>query len=91
MERAAALTEGSRVDLEDLPADVRLAHPAPTPAVEGVRPLADVVKEYIIASLAFNDGNQTQTAKQLQIGSATLYRKLKQYGLVQARTRPMKS
>jgi len=28
-----------------------------------------------------NDGNQTQAAKQLSIGSATLYRKLKKYRL----------
>jgi DNA-binding NtrC family response regulator len=29
-----------------------------------------------------DDGNQTYTAKQLRIGSATLYRKLKSYGLI---------
>jgi len=29
-----------------------------------------------------NAGNQTHTAAQLKIGSATLYRKLKSYGLI---------
>jgi len=29
-----------------------------------------------------NGGNQTHTAKQLQIGAATLYRKLKSYGMI---------
>ena len=32
--------------------------------------------------LAVNGGNQTRTAKQLRIGSATLYRKLKRWGLI---------
>jgi DNA-binding NtrC family response regulator len=39
-----------------------------------------VEKEHILAVLAKNDGNQARTAEQLQIGSATLYRKLKSYG-----------
>ena len=36
-------------------------------------------------TLERNDGNQTHTAEQLQIGSATLYRKLKSYGLTTKR------
>jgi DNA-binding protein Fis len=32
--------------------------------------------------LELNSGNQTRTAEQLRIGSATLYRKLKKYGLI---------
>jgi DNA-binding protein Fis len=35
--------------------------------------------------LKLNEGNQTRTAGQLQIGSATLYRKLKSYGLIRGR------
>ena len=38
-----------------------------------------------IAVLGLNGGNQTRTAGQLRIGSATLYRKLKSYGLIRAR------
>ena len=41
--------------------------------------LGEVEKEYILAVLKLNDGNQTRTAKQLGIGSATLYRRLKKY------------
>ena len=44
-----------------------------------MQPLEDVEKEYILTALELNSGNQTQTAKQLHIGSATLYRKLKGY------------
>ena len=47
-----------------------------------MRPLEAIEKEYILAALELNDGNQTHTAKQLRIGSATLYRKLKSYGLI---------
>jgi DNA-binding NtrC family response regulator len=82
MERAVALARGSRVELEDLPEEVRNAPVGPSAAVGGVRPLADIEKDYIVASLELNGGNQTRTAKQLGIGSATLYRKLKRYGLI---------
>jgi DNA-binding NtrC family response regulator len=56
-----------------------------------VQPLSEVEKEYILAVLELNGGNQTRTAKQLQIGSATLHRKLKKYGLVGSPGRPNKS
>ncbi len=86
MERAVALARGSRVELDDLPEEVRRAAPLPAPATAGsVRPLDDVEKEYILAALERNGGNQTRTAKQLEIGTATLYRKLKSYGLIDGR------
>jgi DNA-binding NtrC family response regulator len=75
------------VALEDLPEDVRQANARPIAAVGGaVRPLHEIEKEYILGALDLNGGNQTRTAEQLEIGSATLYRKLKSYGLVVART-----
>ena len=81
MERAVALARGSRVELEDLPEEVRRAFP--TMASTGtVKPLDEVEREHILAALDLNGGNQTRTAEQLQIGSATLYRKLKGYGLI---------
>jgi DNA-binding NtrC family response regulator len=80
MERAVALARGNRVEVEDLPEEVRGAKPrAPASAV---RPLDEIEREYILSSLRLNDGNQTRTAKQLHIGSATLYRKLKRYGML---------
>ncbi len=82
MERAVALARGSRVELEDLPEEVRRAFPRPVAASGAVRPLDEVEKEYILAALELNGGNQTVTAQQLEIGSATLYRKLKSYGLI---------
>ncbi|HEY4183683.1 MAG TPA: sigma-54-dependent Fis family transcriptional regulator [Polyangia bacterium] len=82
MERAVALARGGRVELDDLPEEVRHAFPRPVATKGAVRPLDQVEKEYILAALEVNDGNQTHTAAQLRIGSATLYRKLKRYGLI---------
>jgi two-component system response regulator HydG len=88
MERAVALAQGTRVELEDLPEEVRQAIPKPTATLGAVRPLEEIEKEYILAALDLNAGNQTQTAEQLKIGSATLYRKLKSYGLIGVKRTP---
>ena len=78
MERAVAVTRSSRTELEDLPEEVRQA--VPVAAIAGsVKPLEEIEKDYILAVLERNEGNQTRTAAQLGIGTATLYRKLKQY------------
>jgi DNA-binding NtrC family response regulator len=82
MERAVALARGNRVDLDDLPEEIRQAFPKPVVRGGAVQPLSEVEKEYILAVLQLNGGNQTRTAEQLRIGSATLYRKLKKYGLI---------
>jgi DNA-binding NtrC family response regulator len=82
MERAVALTRGERVELEDLPEDIRHAIRKPMATTGAVRPLDEIEREYILAALELNDGNQTNTAAQLEIGSATLYRKLKSYGVL---------
>ena len=90
MERAVALARGSRVELMDLPEEIRQAFPKPVVNGGTVQPLKEVEKEYILAALELNDGNQTRTAAQLQIGSATLYRKLKSYGLIGGARAPAK-
>jgi DNA-binding NtrC family response regulator len=82
MERAVALARGRRVDLDDLPEEIRQAFPKPVVNGGTVQSLSDVEKEYILAVLELNGGNQTRAAEQLQIGSATMYRKLKKYGVV---------
>ncbi len=82
MECAVALARGNRVDLEDLPEEIRQAFPKPVVNRQTVQSLSVVEKEYILAVLELCGGNQTHTAKRLGIGSATLHRKLKKYGLV---------
>lgn len=90
MERAVALGLGTRVELDDLPEEVREAIPTLAPTPGKVQALRDVEKDYILAVLELNGGNQTVTAKQLGIGSVTLYRKLKSYGLL-TRQRPVRN
>jgi DNA-binding NtrC family response regulator len=80
MERAVALGRTALVEFDDLPEEVRSAIPAPS-VLGSVRVLDEIEKDYILAVLDRNGGNQTRTAEQLGIGSATLYRKLKSYGV----------
>jgi two-component system, NtrC family, response regulator HydG len=80
IERAVALGRNNLIDLDDLPEEVRQA--IPIPSVSGpVRALEEIEKDYIVAVLDLNRGNRTRTAQQLGIGSATLSRKLKSYGV----------
>jgi DNA-binding NtrC family response regulator len=79
MERAVALAQGKRIEVADLPEEVRGALPSPLASGE-LRTLEALERDYILAALERNGGNQTVTARQLGIGSATLYRKLKSYG-----------
>jgi two-component system, NtrC family, response regulator HydG len=78
MERAAAVATKNRVGLEDLPPEVRAA--VPSPVVPGaVRPLQVIEREYILSVLESKGGNRKQAAQSLEIGFATLQRKLSSY------------
>ncbi len=80
IERAVALGRATLVGYDDLPEEVRKA--VPIPSLTGpVRALEEIEKDYILAVLDLNAGNQTLSAKQLGIGSATMSRKLKSYGV----------
>ncbi len=78
IERAVVLARGSRIDVDDLPEEV--GHAIPSAYAPGeVRTLEDVERDYILAVLRSNRGNKAAAAEQLQIGVATLYRKLRKY------------
>ena len=80
LERATVMATGTRIDVDDLPAEI--AHATATSWVPGdERSLADVEKSYILAVLEAHGGNRTKTAAHLKIGAATLYRKLAAYGV----------
>jgi len=80
MERAVAVAKTNRVDLEDLPPEVRLV--LPLISEKGVpRFLRDVEKDCILGALEKTKGNRTQAAELMGMGVATLYRKLKIYKL----------
>ncbi|MDD5224863.1 MAG: sigma-54-dependent Fis family transcriptional regulator [bacterium] len=89
MERAVALARVTRTELEDLPEEVRQAIAIPNGSGL-VKALDDVEKEYIMSVLDRNGGNQARTAEQLGIGTATLYRKLKKYGVDRGKSAPAK-
>lgn len=79
MERAVALAQGERIELEDLAEEPRVAPRRPLADVAKILPLNEAEREYIESVLKLNDGNRIKTAEQLGIGSSTLYRKLKSY------------
>jgi DNA-binding NtrC family response regulator len=81
VERALVLAQGNRVEVEDLPDEIR--HAAPGVSAPGAPPaaraLADVEREHILSVLDAVGGNRSKAASILGIGSATLFRKLKEY------------
>jgi two-component system, NtrC family, response regulator HydG len=78
VEHAVVLANGSKIDARDLPEEVRLSK-AQVFAPDLTRSLADVERDYILTVLERNLGNQKRTAEQLGIGTATLYRRLREY------------
>lgn len=76
MERAVILSSGHAVQLQDLPSDILYPY-----VTSGGLSLAEVEKAHIQKMLLHTGGNKTRTAQLLQIGLATLYRKLEEYGL----------
>jgi two-component system response regulator HydG len=78
IEHAVALCSGNRVDVEDLPEELRSAMPRPRPTGR-TRPLDVLEREYILAAVEGAGGNRTRAAVDLGIGLATLKRKLKRY------------
>jgi two-component system, NtrC family, response regulator HydG len=79
VERAVVLARGSRVELEDLPEEISEAPPRGSSGGLA-RTLADVEREHILAVLTASGGNKAKAAERLGIGTATLFRKLKEYG-----------
>ena len=78
VEHAVVLASESRIKPEDLPEELHTQTVQTITATPG-KTLEEVEKDYILATLETNGGNQTKTAQQLGIGTATLYRKLRKY------------
>lgn len=74
MERLAILTEGEIVDTSQLPAEFFIDEVS-----SNAFDLQTVEKQHIQKVLAHTKGNKTETARLLNIGLTTLYRKLEEY------------
>ena len=91
MERAAVLSEGTAVDPLALPPEVRGnggAGSVPLRAVEAlpttaedILPMAEEERRILQRALELTAGNVTEAAVRLRIGRATLYRRIREYGL----------
>ena len=83
IERALIFTKSDTIQIEDLPEELFRMPPAngTVPATNGTSSLDQMEKDYILQILAKNGGNKLQTARQLNIATTTLYRKLRMYGI----------
>lgn len=81
--RAVALGKENFFQLEDLPSSLYIQPNAPCQPVDSL-PDGSLAAYEIVAiqnALAKSGNNRTQAAKILKIGEATLYRKIKKYGI----------
>jgi len=78
VEYAVAMCQGAQIDVDDLPCDLRALSLRPVVS-DCIRPLEEIERDYIIGVLRALGGNKVLAASELNIGLATLYRKLKEY------------
>jgi len=86
IERAVALTRFDKLTLDDLPEKIRDYHSSRV-VIDGgdpaeLVPLEEVERRYILHVLNSMQGNRTLAARSLGLDRKTLYRKLRQYGVV---------
>ena len=90
LEMMLLLNESDTLCVEDIPAEFREV-PVTSPVIEqpdsGAVPIfvgmtmADAERELIVSTLDSMGNNKTQTARVLNIGLRTLFRKIKDYGI----------
>lgn len=84
VERAFAMGAKDQLMLSDLPALARTpaTAAAPVTSVETIPTLADVERELILKSLALLKDDKEAAARALGISRRTIYRRLKEYGIL---------
>lgn len=80
MERAVILADGTELTLENLPLDLQAINFNAQKTLSAFD-LASVEKLHIQKVLIHTKGNKSETARLLNIGLTTLYRKIEEYGL----------
>jgi len=85
IEHAFIFCKGQRIEMEHLPPELggEAEERDVTKAMSGVKNFKELEKLYIQSVLAETGGNKTLAAKRLGIHKATLFRKLKQLGIVE--------
>ena len=89
VERAVILEDGSAISCGSLPDEVvcaldtaRVEEPSPAPTADAeVRPLASEERLLIERALQVTGWNVAEAARRLEIGRATIYRKIERYAL----------
>ena len=82
MERAVVLAEGKpRIEEGDLPPEILTGEDVPL-TDDALLPLAELERRHILRVLAHHGGSRKETAKTLGIGTNTLWRKLRAYGVL---------
>jgi len=87
IERAVILLTGDLITEKDLPSNIIEPYSEKSDWVErpkpdvANRPLEDIEKEAILATLEATGGNKSETARRLKINRKTLHKKLKDYGV----------
>jgi two-component system NtrC family response regulator len=81
MERAVILAEGTELTIESLPIELQTTN-LNTQGTLSAFDLASVEKLHIQRVLNHTKGNKTETAKLLNIGLTTLYRKIEEYKII---------
>ncbi|WP_433784193.1 sigma-54-dependent Fis family transcriptional regulator [Pseudomonas frederiksbergensis] len=79
----AALCDGGRIGLEDLPAMIRQARPVTVATIDepSEYPLDDAERLALLNALEQQRWHMTHTAEQLGVSRNTLYRKLRKHGI----------
>ncbi|WP_410221321.1 sigma-54-dependent transcriptional regulator [Pedobacter sp.] len=78
IERSVILTEGDRLGLESLPTDIRYLSSSQKNSCFAMQ---EVEKQHIQKVLQYTKGNKAEAARLLEIGIATLYRKIEEYNI----------
>ncbi len=82
LEHGFVLCRGGTVDLEHLPPDLRGLGPLVAPEDQDGGLLADTERRLIIEALNRHGGRRKSAAEELGISTTTLWRRMKQYGLI---------
>jgi len=85
VERLLIMTEADRIEMKDLPEQIRGEVQTYLPDVKGIKTLKEfreqAEKDFIISKLKENDWNISQTAREIDTPRSNLYKKLEHFGI----------